>query len=206
MKQCLLGNLEKGLLFVISAPAGTGKTTLVRKLMQEFSCVSESISCTTRPVREGETHGKDYFFISKEDFEVKIRKGDFLEHAEVFGNRYGTSRSFVEETRSEGKHVILVIDTQGAMQLKDQVDAVFIFLRPPSIEELRVRLAKRQTESAEAIEKRINWASHELTVADQYDYQVVNDDLDVAYLVLRSIIIAEEHKTCHFRQFSIKRG
>ncbi len=206
MTQRFLGNLERGLLFVVSAPAGTGKTTLVRKLMDEFSCVSESVSCTTRPARPAEIDGKDYFFISKQEFDARVNRGDFLEHAEVFGNRYGTSREFVDKMRSQGKHVILVIDTQGAMQLKAHVDAVFIFLRPPSIDELRVRLAKRQTESSEAIEKRISWAAHELTLADKYDYQVVNDDLDIAYQALRSIIIAEEHKTCHFRQFSTKRG
>ncbi|MBS3904456.1 MAG: guanylate kinase [Simkania sp.] len=206
MKQCLLGNLKKGLLFVISAPAGTGKTTLVRKLMEEFSCITESVSCTTRAVRSGEVDGKDYFFISKQEFNDRVLKKDFLEHAEVFGDQYGTSRSFVETMRLQGKHVILVIDTQGAMQLKNQLDAVFIFLRPPSLEELRVRLVKRQTETSEAIEKRVAWAAHELTIADQYDYQVVNDNLDVAYLILRSIIIAEEHKTCHFQQFFTKKG
>ncbi len=206
MKQRILGNLQKGLLFVISAPAGTGKTTLVRKLMEEFPSITGSISFTTRAPRTGEMPDKDYCFISREEFDRRIKKNDFLEYAEVFENFYGTSRTFVEEKRALGQHVILVIDTQGAMRLKGMIDAVFIFLRPPSIEELRLRLMKRSTESREVIERRITWATHELSVAVNYDYQVINDDLEAAYEILKSIIIAEEHKTCHFRQFSTKRG
>ena len=174
--------------------------------MEEFSCITESISFTTRAQRTGEIPGRDYYFVSKEEFEKRIREGDFLEHAEVFGYHYGTSRELVKEKQAKGNHVLLVIDTQGAMQLKSAIDAVFIFLRPPSIEELRARLIKRSTESHEVIEKRIAWATHELQVAEKYDYQVINDDLLIAYETLKSIIIAEEHKTCHFRQFSTKRG
>jgi len=196
----------KGLLFIVSAPAGTGKTTLVSMLVEEFSNVTRSISYTTRQKRPDEVDGKDYFFIGQEEFQKRAQKGEFLEYAEVFDNYYGTSKKFVEEKRSLGKHVVLVIDTQGAMKLRDYEDAIFIFVRPPSMDEQRKRLQKRHTESSDAIEKRLSWAQDELQVAKDYDYQVINDDLKVAYEVLKSIIIAEEHRTCHFRQFSTKKG
>lgn len=196
--QKLVGNLRKGFIFVLSAPAGTGKTTLVRMLSQEFPCIVESISCTTRPVRLGEENGKDYHFLAKEEFETMIRHGDFLEYAEVFGYYYGTSRSFVIKQQEMGKHVFLVIDTQGAMKLR-KVDfpAIFIFLSPPSLEELKERLIKRQTESMEAIEKRLSWAKDEMEKVVHYDYHIVNDNLNQAYAILRSIVIAEEHRTHH---------
>jgi guanylate kinase len=198
MVQKLLGNLPKGFVFVLSAPAGTGKTTLVRMLSQEFPCVYESISCTTRHPRQREGDGKDYHFLSREKFEEKIRQGDFLEHAEVFGYHYGTSQAFVLKQQEMGKHVFLVIDTQGAMQLqKKQFAAVYIFLSPPSLEELKERLTKRQTESAEVIEKRLSWAKSEMAMVDNYDYHIINDSLNQAYMILRSIVIAEEHRVRH---------
>jgi guanylate kinase len=193
--QKLLGNLPKGFVFVISAPAGTGKTTLVRMLSQEFPCIVESISCTTRPPRPGEVNGKDYYFLSKKEFEEKVRIGDFLEYAEVFGYHYGTSLSFVHKQQEMGKHVFLVIDTQGAMQLKkQQFPAIYIFLSPPSLEELKERLIRRQTESPEVIDKRLSWAEAELAMVKNYDYHIVNDNLNQAYTILRSIVIAEEHR------------
>lgn len=195
MTKKILGNIEKGLLFIVSAPAGTGKTTLVRMLVEEFSTVIESISCTTRPKREGETEGRDYYFLSIEEFEKKIKAGDFLEYAKVFGHSYGTSRSFVENELCKGKHVVLVIDTQGALQLKKVIPATTIFLQPPSLKALKERLTSRNTDSQESIAKRLEWAEKELCLTNQYDYQIVNDDLAVAYQVLRSIIIAEEHRT-----------
>ena len=195
MTQKLLGNISKGFVFVISAPAGTGKTTLVRMLAQEFPCIYESVSCTTRPPRPGEIDGKDYCFLSKKEFEEKIRQGDFLEYAEVFGYHYGTSRTHVDEQQEMGKHVFLVIDTQGAMQLKKKrFSAVYIFLSPPSIEELRERLVKRQTENMEVIEKRLSWANAEIEMMQNYDYHIINDNLAQAYIILRSIVIAEEHR------------
>jgi len=191
----LLGNLQNGSVFVLSAPAGTGKTTLVRMLSEEFSCVVESISCTTRPPRPGEVNGKDYHFLSKMQFEEKIRQGDFLEYAEVFGHYYGTSQSYVLMQQAMGKHVFLVIDTQGAMQLKQrQFPAAYIFLSPPSLVELKDRLIKRKTESVEVIEKRLSWAKAEMQKIAHYDYHIVNDSLDLAYAILRSIVVAEEHR------------
>lgn len=190
----LLGNLSKGLIFVLSAPAGTGKTTLVRMLRDEFTCVSESISCTTRSPRAGEILGKDYHFLTTEEFERKIKNGDFLEYAKVFDHYYGTSREFVMGQVEKGKHVILVIDTQGALQLRGKIPAIFVFISPPSLQELRERLFKRKTESLENIEQRLSWAKQELAMAVHYDYHIVNENLHLAYEVLRSILIAEEHR------------
>lgn len=190
----LLGNLKKGLVFIISAPAGTGKTTLARMLSEEYNCVVESVSCTTRLPRAGEMEGKHYHFLTKQAFEAKIRKGDFLEYADVFGHYYGTSKEFVLQQLAEGKHVILVIDTQGALQIKGKFPAIFIFITPPSLEELKVRLIKRKTESEENIQERLFWAKKEMIMAEEYDYNIVNDNLVIAYDVLRSILIAEEHK------------
>lgn len=195
MSEKLLGNLKKGLVFVLSAPAGTGKTTLVRMLHDEFPCVVESISCTTRPPRGGEIPEKDYHFLKMEEFEEKIRSGDFLECAKVFNHYYGTSKQYVLSQQEMGKHVMLVIDTQGAMQLKNKgFPAIFIFVSPPSLSELRERLFKRKTEHPELIEQRLSWAIEELNMAIHYDYHIVNDNLHRAYDILRSILIAEEHK------------
>jgi guanylate kinase len=199
MTQKLLGNLSRGLLFVLSAPAGTGKTTLVDMLSKEFDCVVESISCTTRPHRVNEHHGKHYHFLSKENFEDKIKNGDFLEYAEVFGYYYGTSSEYVMKQQNMGKHIFLVIDTQGAMQLKEQkLSAVFIFVSPPSLEELRDRLIKRKTEDMEMIEKRLAWAQHEISMVPNFNYHIVNDNLHNAYVILRSIVIAEEHRVINY--------
>lgn len=195
MTQKLLGNVSKGFVFILSAPAGTGKTTLVRMLAQEFSCIYESVSCTTRLPRPGEVNGKDYYFLSKKEFEGKIHQGDFLEFAEVFGYYYGTSRTLVSKHQEMGKHVFLVIDSQGAMQLrKKKFPAIYIFLSPPSLEELKERLIKRKTENMETIDKRLSWAEAEMQKMSNYDYHIVNDDLNQAYAILRSIVIAEEHR------------
>lgn len=192
----ILGNLEKGIVFVLSAPAGTGKTTLVRLLIDEFPMVVESISCTTRPPRGGEIPERDYHFLNKEEFDAKIQADEFLEYAEVFGHLYGTLKSGVLNQQKAGKHVVLVIDTQGALLLKKkQFPAVFIFVKPPSLVELRERLFKRKTEVDQHIEQRLMWATGEIEMARDYDYQIVNDSLHHAYDILRSIVIAEEHKT-----------
>jgi guanylate kinase len=194
MSARILGGLKKGLIFVISAPAGTGKTTLVRMLQKEFSCLVESVSYTTRKPRPGEKEGVDYYFISESEFTQKLQEGDFVEHAKVFGHDYGTSRSFVESQLQQGKHVLLVIDTQGAVQLKNHYDAIFVFISPPSVSELRSRLYGRKTETDQAIEHRLSWAEKEMALAPRYDYHIINEDLHTAYAVLRSILIAEEHR------------
>ncbi len=195
MNNQLLGNSSHGLIFVISAPAGTGKTTLVNMLTHEFPAVVRSVSCTTRQPRPSEHEGKDYLFLSKEAFEAKIEQGDFLEHAQVFGDYYGTSQAFVKKQQALGKHVVLVIDTQGALQLQKQLkEAIFIFISPPSLVELKERLHKRKTENPQSIEERLAWARRELEMVSHYDYHIINDHLETAYTVLKSIFIAEEHK------------
>lgn len=195
MSKKVLGNKKQGILFVLSAPAGTGKSTLVEMLLKEFPDVlAESCSCTTRTPRPGEIAMRHYEFISSLEFEKKIEEGAFLEYAKVFGNYYGTPKQEIEKLLAEGKHAILVIDTQGAIQIRGKVPAVFIFISPPSFEELRNRLFKRRTESEEKIQERLLWAKQELALAHHYDYQIVNDNLEITYQILRSIFIAEEHK------------
>ncbi len=189
----LLGNNQRGKIFVISAPAGTGKTTLVHLLHKEFPCVVESISFTTRKPRLSEKEGEHYFFISEQEFLEKKRRGDFLEDVKIFDAYYGTDKATVERELNKGHHVVLVIDTQGAMILKKKTPAVFIFISPPSLEELERRLHQRKSESEETLKKRLSLAVHEMEMVKEYDYHIVNLDLKVAYNVLKSIVIAEEH-------------
>jgi guanylate kinase len=190
----LLGNQEKGSLFIVSAPAGTGKTTLIRLLTEEFACVKMSVSFTTRKPRVGEIQGIHYHFISVEEFERKIEQNDFLEHVKLYGDYYGTSKEWVESQLNAGAHVVLNIDTQGALHVKELYPATFIFILPPSLAVLRERLVKRKTELENVIEQRLAWAEREMALAYQYDYILVNEDLSTAYQVLRSILIAEEHR------------
>jgi guanylate kinase len=195
MTHKVLGNLTKGKLFILSAPAGTGKTTLARMASSEFACVVESISYTTRHPRAEELEGQDYFFVSEGTFHELEHKGEFLESAVVFGNRYGTSKKFVEQQVNQGKHVLLVIDVQGAMNLKKMnLDAIFIFIKPPSLIALKQRLMARNSDSQESIERRLSLAQHELTFEKEYDYQIINDNLLSAFEVFKAILIAEEHK------------
>lgn len=191
----LLGNRKTGLAFVVSAPAGTGKTTLVRMLQDEFPCVVESTSYTTRKPRKGEVEGRDYCFLSEAEFEERIHRGEFLEYAKVFHHYYGTSRLKVEEQLEKGHHVVLVIDTQGALQLMGRYKATYIFVSPPNLDELKQRLKSRKTETEESIATRLSWAEREMQEAHQYDYHIINDNLKIAYDVLRAILIAEEHRT-----------
>jgi guanylate kinase len=190
----LLGNLKEGLLFVISAPSGTGKTTLAQMLCDEFPAVVRSISATTRAPRSNEKEGIDYYFISKDQFEKEIQEKKFLEYAKVFDNYYGTRLEHIKEKQRQGKHVLLVIDTQGALQVREKLPAILIFIAPPSMEELKNRMIKRHTEAMELIEKRLSWAEKEMETGKKYDYLVINDDLNTAYTVLKSILIAEERR------------
>jgi guanylate kinase len=194
MSNELLGATEKGLIFVVSAPAGAGKTSLVTLLTQEFSNVVMNISYTTRAPRKGEQHGVDYFFISDEEFSQKEQAGEFLENVNLFSARYGASRVFIEKMQQEKKHVVLVIDTQGAKKLMEMINCISIFILPPSKEELEKRLEGRGTESRARIEERLSWSNHELEMASHYQYQILNDTIERAYQVLRSIVIAETHR------------
>lgn len=194
-EQKVLGNCKKGLTFVISAPAGTGKTTLVEMLKREFSCVKTTISYTTRQKRPQEVHGVDYYFVSADEFEKKSKNGDFIEEVTLFSHRYGTAHEEIERLQKEGFHVVLVIDTQGVTLLKKKCELVSIFIAPPSLSELSKRLIERKTEDSVELKKRLDIAKQEIESASTYDYLVVNDNLYVSYQVLRSIFIAEEHKT-----------
>jgi len=187
---------RNGILYVISAPSGAGKSTLCRELLDIFSELRHSVSFTTRTPRVGETEGKDYHFVSREEFLRMINAGEFAEWAEVHGNLYGTSLKTLQQSREEGIDLILDIDCQGAAQLKaKQVAGVNIFILPPSYGELRRRLEGRDSDSPEVIAKRLSNAADEIRQAGWYDYIVVNDIFSRAVEDLKSIIIAESHRT-----------
>lgn len=190
----LLGNIERGRTFIVSAPAGTGKTTLIEMLKEEFPCVIQSVSFTTRAPRQNEIDGVHYNFIDENEFKRRIEGDEFLEYVQLYGDFYGTSKKWLEEKLSQGKHVVLVIDTQGAKWVKKRIEHTSIFVMPPSLAELRRRITERRTESDRSIEERLKWAEKEIDAIVNYDYLIVNDDLSVAYGVLRSIFIAEEHR------------
>lgn len=193
-----LGNISRGLLFIVSAPAGTGKTTLVERVVKENPSVVRSISYTTRFPRAGEVEGKDYFFISEKEFAEKQQKGEFYESVTLFGNAYGSSKKWIDQNRDEGKHVILVIDIQGKKMMEGQDVAASIFICPPSLQALKDRLLKRGSETEHSLSKRLEIAKKELEMRHHYDYIIENNEIDVAYRVLKSILIAEEHKKGRF--------
>lgn len=184
-----------GNVFVISAPSGGGKTTLAGQILNAMPDVERSVSMTTRPPRDGERNGRDYFFVSEKEFDAVRKKDGFLEHARVFGQAYGTPRAFVESQRRSGKDVLLLIDVQGARQVKKNLkDAIRVFVMPPSMEELRRRLEKRSTDAPEEIQRRLKMAQREMREAAQYNYVVLNLDLAKAVDELRAIILAERLK------------
>ena len=183
---------KRGVLFVFSGPSGVGKGTLKAKLFEEFAGrIAYSVSATTRGPREGEVDGKDYFFISRQEFERRVKNNEFLEHAEFAGNCYGTPRAYVEKLLDSGMNVVLEIDVQGALQvMKSMPECVSVFILPPSFEELEHRLRGRGTETEEKVRERLETAKRELPYAPQYDYQIVNGgDIEAAYQSLRDVFL-----------------
>ena len=186
---------DKGILIVVSAPSGCGKGTILAEVLKDEKFFY-SVSATTRSPRPGETDGVNYHFLKKEQFEELIASGGMLEYAQYCDNYYGTPRDKVMEKLGEGKHVILEIEVQGAMQIREKCpEAVFIFIAPPSVGELRNRLSGRGTETAEVIEKRVSEAAHEISFAEKYDYVIVNDRLEEAIEDFRTVVRAEELKS-----------
>ena len=188
---------RKGLLLVVSGPSGVGKGTLVKALMDRNPKIKMSVSATTREPRPGEIEGVHYFFKSEEEFKAMADRGEFLEYIHVFGSKYyGTPRSFVEQHLSSGYDVILEIDVQGAMKVKQSFpDAVLMFITAPSMSEIKSRLIGRGTETMEQVEKRFATAFEEIKMIPEYDYVIVNDVVDVAVHHMEAILEAERCRT-----------
>ena len=185
-------------IYVISAPSGAGKSTILKRVLETNPQLTLSVSCTTRKPRPGEQHGREYYFLEKEDFKNKIEQNDFLEYAQVFDNFYGTLKSEIDRSFSEGKSLILEIDVQGARlvrealkdsPLKEQLQ--FIFITPPSLEILEKRLRDRGTETEEIIQKRLSEAAGEMSAAPEYDEKVINHDLDQAVAQMKTLLSGE---------------
>jgi guanylate kinase len=187
---------EKGILIVISGPSCAGKGSVCRIISRNNPDLRLSISETTRQPRNSEKHGRDYFYISKAEFEDRIKKGQYLEYASVYENYYGTPKDYVENLLESGYDVILEIDIQGAAKVRTGYkEGIYIFIVPPSMKELKRRIEERGTESKEQMEIRLSCASEEIKNADDYSYIVINDDLNVAANKVQSIITAEKCRT-----------
>ncbi len=183
---------RKPIVYIISAPSGSGKSTLVNKLLRVDPALDFSISYTTRPPRGSEQNGKQYHFVSREEFEQMIRADEFLEHASVFGNYYGTARRFLREAQGRGHDLLLDIDVQGAAQMKqEQLDAVSIFVLPPDRKTLESRLRERREDSPQVINRRLDAARREIENYDKYDYILINDKLEESSESLQAIVAAE---------------
>lgn len=193
---------RKGILIVVSGFSGSGKGTLVQKLLEKYDGYALSISATTRQPRPGEEEGREYFFLQREQFEQKIAENGLIEYACYCDNYYGTPREYVEQQLSEGKDVILEIEIQGALKIRKQYDdALLLFVMPPSAEELRRRLVGRGTETAEVIEQRMRRAAEEADGIENYEYIVVNDDLEACVRKLHEIIVAAHNTPGRNREF-----
>lgn len=187
---------NKGNLFVVAAPSGGGKTSLVKKLIETMPGLQVSVSHTTRAIRPGEQNGIDYYFVSETDFIRHIQEGVFLEHAQVFGNYYGTSIKQLREKQAQGFDVLLDIDWQGAKQIKQLFpDAVLIFILPPSLDALRERLTARAQDKPDVIEARMQKAQSEMQHFQEFDYLVINDDFKKALAELSLIVLSDRLKT-----------
>jgi guanylate kinase len=188
--------MTRGQLFIISAPSGAGKTTILRRVMAEIPALAFSVSHTTRPPRAGEVAGRDYFFVNRDDFARMQANQEFLESAEVHGNRYGTTLKAVMDQLDSGTDVILDIDVQGARQVTDreEIRPVTVFIVPPSLEELQKRLTGRGTDDEETIRLRLDNATRELANLDLYDHVIINAKLDEAVEMVKAVVLAERSR------------
>mgnify|MGYP001544155039 FL=1 len=180
-------------LIVLSSPSGGGKSTLAKHIMKLYPGLEFSISATTRKIREGETDGKDYFFLTRDEFEDRIKKGDLVEYEEIFGNLYGTLRSEIKRSVDKGNTMLFDVDVKGAVSLRDSFpdQSLLIFIYPPNMEELENRLRNRRTETDEEVRRRLSRAKEELTYKDQFDHTILNDKLEKALNEIE--IIAEKY-------------
>lgn len=183
---------EKGILFILSGPSGVGKGTVRKQLFKEATDLKYSVSMTTREKRPGEQEGVDYFFKTKEEFERLIQQGELLEYAKYVDNYYGTPKQYVEDMLEQGFNVFLEIEVQGALQVKESFpEGVFIFLIPPSLEELKTRIVGRGTETTDLVQDRLHEAQKEIKMMEEYNYIVVNDNIDRAVHKILSIVESE---------------
>ena len=191
---------RKGLLLVVSGPSGAGKGTICKALLNKNDQIKLSVSATTRKPRNGEVHGVNYFFIEKEEFAKMIENGEFLEYAQIYDNFYGTPKAAIIECLEKGQDVILEIEMQGARQIKEVYpEGVFIFVLPPSLEELKSRIVGRGTETQEEIEKRFSCAFEEINQIVNYDYFIVNEDIEKSVSDVEAIICAEKNKVTRYK-------
>lgn len=187
--------IRKGVLLVVSGPSGAGKGTICKALLERNPNIKISVSATTRSPRAGEVEGVNYHFLTKEVFEERIAADGFLEHARVYDNYYGTPKDNVMATLVSGEDILLEIDIQGAMQVRDRMpDGIYVFILPPSMSELKNRIIKRGSETEESLNKRFNSAYQEIDFIKKYDYYIINDNLENAVSTLESIIHAEKHR------------
>ena len=197
---------RKGLLLVVSGPSGAGKGTICKALLNKNDQIKLSVSATTRKPRTGEVDGINYFFIEKEKFTQMIEEGEFLEYAQIYDNFYGTPKAAIMECLEKGQDVILEIEMQGASQIKEVCpDGVFIFVLPPSLEELKNRIVGRGTETAEEIEKRFSCAFDEINKIVDYDYFIVNDDVEKSVKQVEGIILSEKNKVTRYKDSIIRK-
>ena len=193
---------KRGLLLVFSGPSGVGKGTVLKEYLKKHPDTTFSVSATTRKPREGEVHGQHYFFLTREKFDRLIENDGLLEHAQFAGNCYGTPKEAVEKNLEKGIDVVLEIEVQGAVQVKEKCpDALLVFVMPPSFEELRRRLTGRGTEDEETVRRRLSNAGREMEAAKQYDYIVVNQTVEDAVDQLEQIVCAAKHTAKYLREF-----
>jgi guanylate kinase len=182
--------MAKGNLIVISAPSGCGKTTIAKAILEKYPAMLFSVSATTRPIRNGEIDRKDYYFLTKQEFEDRIRTGDLVEWEEIYGNYYGTLKSEIHRALDHGYSMIFDVDVKGALSIRRHFpnDSILIFIKPPSMKTLKERLENRKTENPETLKRRLDRVPMELEQGSQFDYQVVNDDLDKAINEVNEIV------------------